>query len=458
MTEAAAALDGAPRRVQLELHEELHARPAMRVTDACVVSYWVQRGLVAEEAEAAVRAACAAFGKPGPEPGTRHHVLEADSWALKYERHGEFVSWQVRMEIDPALPLAHWLVHADARLALPPGFLARIGATPMLAATHVVVWPAAEDAVLPHARRTMGQLVNKTADEAASAFPDLLGAWIADRKAVVLTHLTLDDAGFTRYLLLDMQLLPQQRRREVQRLVELEGYRTLAMLGFPQAQQEAQALGELEQRLLQAVNQMRMAAAPPGEAAVQDPQQIFAELVELASQVEHVAARSRYRFSATRAYHHIVQRRLEDLNEDRITGVQTLGSFLRRRFVPAMEFCETTDARLNDVASRVQRAVAVMQVRIETQRETDNQQLLQALAHRQHLQLRLQQTVEGLSVVAISYYAVSLLGYVFKLLKSIPALEALHVPVEAATGLSVIPVVLVVAWFVRRIRQHHAAD
>ena len=110
------------------------------------------------------------------------------------------------------------------------------------------------------------------------------------------------------------------------------------------------------------------------------------------------------------------------------------------------------------MAARVQRVVELTKVRVEARREEDNQQLLQALARRQHLQLRLQQTVEGLSVVAISYYAISLLSYVFKLLKTVPAIEALHIPVEAAVGASVIPVVLLVAWFVRRIRQHHAVD
>ena len=245
----------------------------------------------------------------------------------------------------------------------------------------------------------------------------------------------------------------------MQRIVEIEGYRALAMLGFPLAHQESAQLGVLERRLLQAVDQFAGQGHQAGESEQQlQDRRLFAELVAIASEVEHGVARSRYRFSATRAYHRIVARRLQDLRESRIQGLQTLGGFLSRRFTPAMEFCESTDARLSDVAQRVQRVVELIKVRVETRREDDNQEVLQALGRRQHLQLRLQQTVEGLSVVAISYYAVSLLSYVFKLLKTVPAIEALHIPVEAAVGASVIPVVLMVAWFVRRIRQHHSVD
>ncbi|MFM2323601.1 MAG: hypothetical protein RL244_480 [Pseudomonadota bacterium] len=452
-----------PPRTHAELHDELHARPPLRTTACCVVSYWAQAGLPAEVAEAALRVACADAGQPAPQAGARHHLIETGGWALKYERHGEFVSWQLRLDLpadprqEPELLLGAML-RADARHALSPAFFTVLGEHPMLAATHVVVWPVEEDGMLRQARRVMAQLLAATRSDDDTSH-NLLGSWIADERAAVFTHLLLDDAGFTRFLLLDVQLSEQQRAREVQRIVEIEGYRALAMLGFPLAHQESAQLGVLERRLLQAVDQFAGQGHQAGESEQQlQDRRLFAELVAIASEVEHGVARSRYRFSATRAYHRIVARRLQDLRESRIQGLQTLGGFLSRRFTPAMEFCESTDARLSDVAQRVQRVVELIKVRVETRREDDNQEVLQALGRRQHLQLRLQQTVEGLSVVAISYYAVSLLSYVFKLLKTVPAIEALHIPVEAAVGASVIPVVLMVAWFVRRIRQHHSVD
>ena len=321
-----------PPRSHAELHDELHARPPLRTTPCCVVSYWAQAGLPAEVADAALRVACADAGQPAPASGRRHHLIETGSWALKYERHGEFVSWQLRMDLpadpsqEPELLLGAML-RADARYALSPGFFSALGDAPMLAATHVVVWPAEEDGMLRQARRVMAQLLAATRT-ATEATHDLIGSWIADDRAAMFTHLLLDEAGFTRFLLLDVQLSEQQRAREVQRIVEIEGYRALAMLGFPLAQQESVLLRTLERRLLQAVDQFAaQGQATAAEQQVRD-QQVFAELVAIASEVEHGVARSRYRFSATRAYHRIVERRLQGLRESRIQGVQTLGGFL----------------------------------------------------------------------------------------------------------------------------------
>ena len=67
---------------------------------------------------------------------------------------------------------------------------------------------------------------------------------------------------------------------------------------------------------------------------------------------------------------------------------------------------------------------------------------------RASLQLRLQTTVEGLSVVAISYYAVSLAGYLIYPFTSV--LGVIKVILTAAVNL---PILLVVWWAIRRIRE-----
>jgi uncharacterized membrane-anchored protein len=123
-----------------------------------------------------------------------------------------------------------------------------------------------------------------------------------------------------------------------------------------------------------------------------------------------------------------------------------------------MGLCASTDARLTDIADRINRAVSLARVRVEMHREANNQQLFQALAHRQKLQLRLQQTVEGLSVVAISYYAIGLVGYVAKSAKGLALPGGLSLQPDVVTGLAVLPVLLAVALFVRRLRRHFDAD
>ncbi len=67
---------------------------------------------------------------------------------------------------------------------------------------------------------------------------------------------------------------------------------------------------------------------------------------------------------------------------------------------------------------------------------------------RADLQLRLQKTVEGLSVVAISYYAVNLVSYI-----AYPLAKSAGVSKEMLTAALVLPVVALVWWAVHRIRR-----
>jgi uncharacterized membrane-anchored protein len=312
----------------------------------------------------------------------------------------------------------------------------------MLAATHVQLLNArGDDEALNRYRRELGQAGND-----GSELAPLMGSWIGDgRSAALLTRLQLEADGFTRFLLLDFNLPADQAAREAQRLCEIEAYRMLAMQGFPLAQAESQTLGQLEQRLQCTVDAM-------ANDNQHDDAQAFGTLTHLAAEVEHAAARTRYRFSATRAYHAIVQQRLADLREQRVPGLQTLGGFLSRRFAPAMAFCESTDRRLSDLGERINRALNLARVRIEAQREDGNQELLRLLADRQQQQLRLQQTVEGLSVVAISYYLLSLIAYLIKGLHKLPWAAGWLPSVELGVALALPPVLLGVALGLRRLR------
>ena len=444
-----------PTRTGLDLHHELHARPALAARSPCVVSHWVHWGMAPACADAALAALCGPAGASPPAAGARHHVLQASGFALKYERHGEFTSWQVNRPLralpdDPASDA--WrdaLQHCTAIVALPDEFvehLSRDDAGQMLAATHLVMLHATDPSVtLPQCQSWLAEQSGSSSrsDDAAA----LMGAFIGDaRRGALLTNLLLGPDGFTRFVVLDFGLPPDQAAREAQRLCEIEAYRMLAMLGFPVAQREAAQLVELERTLQGTVDAMANDDA-------YDDAQAFETLTRLAAEVEHGTARTRYRFSATRAYHRIVQARLADLREQRIEGVQTLSGFLSRRFAPAMALCDSTDARLTDIAERINRAVSLARVRLEQRREQGNQELLRALAHRQKLQLRLQQTVEGLSVVAISYYALGLVGYLAKAAKSLPGLESPSLQPDLVVGIAVVPVVLGAAWFMRRLRR-----
>lgn len=181
-----------------------------------------------------------------------------------------------------------------------------------------------------------------------------------------------------------------------------------------------------------------------------DSDVLLSELTGLAAELEAGVAANLYRFGASRAYYEIVEERLAALSEVAVSGYSTWADFLQRRIAPAMRECQSVKERQAKLSDKLTRAIALLRSWIDVELERQNRDLLASMNKRAKLQLRLQQTVEGLSVAAISYYVVSLLGY---LLKGIPLV---HDSVAQVMAVLVPAVMLTIWWIVRRIRHAHS--
>jgi uncharacterized membrane-anchored protein len=176
---------------------------------------------------------------------------------------------------------------------------------------------------------------------------------------------------------------------------------------------------------------------------------LLGELTRLAAEVERALAGSQYRFGASRAYYDLVRTRIAELRERRLSGVQTIDEFMTRRLAPAMATCATVSQRLRDLSDRIAQTSGLLSTRVDIAREKQNQALLASMDRRAKLQLRLQQTVEGLSVAAITYYVAGLCGLVFKAINT----AGVRINPEMATGISVPIIALAVALAVRRVKK-----
>ena len=181
-----------------------------------------------------------------------------------------------------------------------------------------------------------------------------------------------------------------------------------------------------------------------------DSDVLLSELTGLAAELEAGIAANLYRFGASRAYYEILEERLAALSEVAVSGYSTWADFLQRRIAPAMRECQSIKERQAKLSDKLTRAIALLRSWIDVELERQNRDLLASMNNRVKLQLRLQQTVEGLSVAAISYYVVSLLGY---LLKGIPLV---HDSVAQVMAVLVPAVMLTIWWIVRRIRHAHS--
>jgi uncharacterized membrane-anchored protein len=275
---------------------------------------------------------------------------------------------------------------------------------------------------------------------------NLAASQVDDSSAILATDFRADPDGFVKILILDEHLTPARAGALLQRALEIETYRTFALLGLPEAQALSPSIRKIELQLPWLMQQMQ---ATEGFDA---NRKLLARLTELAAELEGGAAASLFRFGATRAYDELVRLRLEAIGEKALPGQNTLSGFLSRRLAPAIRTCLSTEERQANLSRKLARAAQLLRTRVDIDLESQNQELLRAMNERAQVQLRLQQTVEGLSVAAVSYYVLGLLGYLFKAWKD--AAGGPDPVISAAVALPI--VVIAVALAVRRVRRGHA--
>ena len=266
-------------------------------------------------------------------------------------------------------------------------------------------------------------------------------AWVLDGAAVVAGDFRIDPAGHMRFAVFVRRgTSPRRIGRIVQRLCEIETYRAMSMLGLMRARALTARLNALDPQLADLVSAMT------GET--RSAEATLHALLGISSELEELAVQTAFRFGATGAYEAIVNQRIEVLREARFEGRQTFSEFMRRRYDPAMRTVKSAEARLRTMVERATRAGELLRTRVDVERSAQNQKLLESMDRRADLQLRLQHTVEGLSVVAISYYAVNLAAYV-----SYPVTAHLGITKGMATAV-LTPVVMLAMWLaIRRIRK-----
>ncbi len=416
--------------LRYKLTNELHARPFPVLTVPGTAVFMAVKQ--APEAVARDRGLDLAhltllldrFGAPHPPPGATHYSGQIGRHVLKWEQHTEFVTYTVFTEglSTRAFDPADFAVFPEDWLTDMPG-------TRLTSVLMRIEASDGDEAAIKHR-------INDWFEAESMAIAEVL-----DKSAVIATDFRIDPTGHSRIAMFVRPTTGKRRvGRIVQRLFEIETYKTMAMLGLPVARDLGAEMNRLEQRLVDLVADLRRADADAGKT--------LDALLEVSAELEHMAMRHGYRFSATEAYSAIVQQRIEVLREARFLGRQSFHEFMMRRFDPAMRTCRSTAARLENLTVRAERAGNLLRTRVDVDRSNQNQKVLESMDRRADLQLRLQRTVEGLSVVAISYYAVSLAGYLLY-----PLTGPLGMSKGMITAVVTLPVVAVVWGLIRRVRK-----
>ncbi|MFP3976965.1 DUF3422 family protein [Marinobacter sp. KMM 10035] len=386
MTAKTVALEFHPLRP--DLYQELHSRPFQvlpsqaRVSHIAVLTTSEQRNSQFKHLQSLHRM----LGQPWPEEEVTCYEQTFDQLRIRREVHLEFTAYTfTNLAPSDAEPFEETGISA-----LPHGWLEQLEGI-VVAAFHIDVSPSVE-----HARNEPAFMRRHFEGMR------LIGSSPQEGAARVLGTFQLHSDNFGRFMVLNYSMSDSQLGRLVQRLMEIETYRLMSLLALPVAREITPVLNDMDQQL--AVITQALA-----DNEAQNEQTILAKLTHIAAKIEAFRAHSTFRFSATKAYHQLVLTRLEELREDEVSGHLTISEFMTRRLTPAVKTCEAVSVRLEDLSRRVDRTSDMMRTRVELAIQSQNQQLLSSMDRRSKIQLMMQHTVEGFSVVAITYYLIGLL-------------------------------------------------
>ncbi|ARM82588.1 MULTISPECIES: DUF3422 domain-containing protein [Marinobacter] len=375
--------------LRAELYNELHSRPfhvlpcPAQVTHIALITTPEQRA----DQFRHWQDLHIMLGQPEPREDVSCYEATFGSLRIRREMHMEFASYTF---INLGIGDDHQPFQDTGISSLPKGWLEKLTGT-VVAAFHIDLQQASNGP-----ETDLAQIRHWFEGER------LVGSSPWEGKARVWGTFRLHSDGFGRFMVLNRDMSDSQLGRLTQRLMEIETYRLMSLLSLPLAREMTPSLNDMDQQL--AVITQSLA-----DNQDIDEREVLADLTNIAARIEAFRAHATFRFSATRAYHQLVLTRLEELREDELSGHLTITEFMTRRLTPAVETCESVKERLEDLSRRVDRASDMVRTRVELAIQSQNQQLLSSMDRRSKIQLMMQHTVEGFSVVVISYYLLALL-------------------------------------------------
>lgn len=355
------------------------------------------------------------------------------TFRLKIERHIEFTRYKFVWKSQ--FPQKQTPLHDTVGELLPPSWLSHLPGC-LLNGLNIALLEYPSDT-------TDAVLI-----EHHSAYFDsnrLSASHVGRSGGLAMTDFHIKADGLIPLLVFTKASMPAQNGRLILRLLEIDTYRSLAMISLPAARNILKDLPALESELATLTESV---ALGDGE----EDEHLLEELTSIAARVERMTAANARQLSASVAYFNLVSQRLKDLREEPIPQVPSIGGFLERRLEPARTTCETATSRLDQLSHRVAHASQLLRTRIEVRREIQNQSLLVSMNENFQSQLSLQKAAELLSFVIVPYYGVNLLTY---LLEEVGELGGIHIDPQTVKALGV-PVIIILMLVVLR-RVHRAS-
>ncbi len=297
--------------LRYQLANELHARPFPVLRAPCRAVYLA----IKQPRQAATRdrardldhlkALLDRYGAQHPQPGATHYSGRIGKHELKWEQHTEFVTYTVFIDGLGERPF-----DAGDLGVYPSDWLAEAPGACLTSALIRVVPRPDDDAI----QQAVGECF----------VPESVAvSRVIDDDAVVVGDFHLDPAGHMRFAVFPSAHVGERRiGRIVQRLCEIETYKTMSMLGFTRVKEIGVRMGEIDDELSGLMEAMTHESG--------DEENTLRQLLTTSAELDNLRARIAFRLGATGAYEAIVGQRISVLREERYHGRQTFGEFMMR--------------------------------------------------------------------------------------------------------------------------------
>lgn len=324
-----------------------------------------------------------------------------DRLLVTWEAHTEYYSYQV------------WHIPDDKLKPLEFGPLTFPNYAMPLSPLGIEV-NALDILVLPHTSLSVEEVKNTMPG------PQVYGSRIFGQDISVMTTFTHDEYHRERYLIMcpSFDVLLTQLARTIDTLVAIENYTHLILLPLQAFAQSVDQVHQYEQRHLY---QRGVITTEIGGSTPDKLQHWLTVLTQDFMKVSRLAESMRFKLSASVPYERIIRSNLALLQEQGIDGCRKISEYVDGKTIGVADGYQQLIKRINALVNDFQGSIAVIRTKVELQLQDQNLalqdqnlQLLRSVDKTTRSQAILQHTVEGLSVIVISYYLSGLGSYVFK--------------------------------------------
>ncbi len=397
---------------------ELHSRPPLDVRIPALVFHWANMCDQKPSLHGLIAPICDALEVVPPQNHERHIIRKTLAGALKWERHGEFETLTfVENNASRSEGSSFWLDN------IAPIIAKNTNGT-RISASCMQIQPLSDG--------------DASSETLRSAPGTAVGVRLSGGDAFLWTDYKIADDGYIHMQLDAVTMSPRRAGRIVQRLLEIETYRFTALLGFPVARRAQASVGEKNQHLDAIINDM------DPDMTLEACQALLERIQRLSHETNVLFGETAFRFAATKAYNAIVERRLVEIREERISGFSRPSTFLKRRMTPAIDHCASIERQRDTLERRLSETSQMLRTKVETGHAEHNKQLLEQIKASTQSQVKLQHAVEGFSVVAISYYLVSIMAVFLKGGEKAGLLEGWELYEAALAPVAILAVILLV--------------